>query len=559
MVPLFRKLDRLWTHYAIDRPMQVQFEAEVEQLVDDCFAVPRPLIVDERSYQERSIVQSIRYHLENQNLVLRRTANDQNLYYLGNRTEYHRLVKKYMHRATNYERTDMEESTVVENVATEINRWYEQKWINEEQWTKMNIQRRKHRELPLLYFLPRLRHPKGELSVEPRLSSYRHGPIVPLAHFLYGILQPLFENATQVTTAPTHRALIQRLQQHCVSADSFEASTQFVTFHFEDIYQQMDHSRLLVALHRFLQHPTVRARDLPLDNEMLERIAAFVVNQQWFIFDKRCFRYRQGGLMNLPLIQLLADIYIHDWQSCLVRHIRVMDAFYCRYHCHGVFTWTDSTQQVRDHFLSIERQYADLHAKITIGQEVAFLDATLQNRHGRLITSVFHDPAEQPFLLPFVTDYPRIQYRQWFRFAFIRALVYCNQVDDFQRERLYTEATLLANGYSLEFVEHLAMQFFDEFPFLEQHQPLTGFVYGELRRRLIRRLEELESDARENVPNSLVFTYLYDWGHRSLFNHEFRRRWSGLLEQNERLRQANFRLVFKPKHIYLSNTLFNHR
>ncbi|CAF4360104.1 unnamed protein product, partial [Rotaria sordida] len=110
------------------------------------------------------------------------------------------------------------------------------------------------------------------------------------------------------------------------------------------------------------------------------------------------------------------------------------------------------------------QQTLDSDIKLTtyIDNRVEFLNAIIKNNRGFLETRVYHNQQQQqqPFLLPYAKNHPRLLHRQWFRYSLIRAGQYCSSFEDFEEERRYIEMTFLTNGYSLDFVEYNLRQFY---------------------------------------------------------------------------------------------------
>ena len=78
----------------------------------------------------------------------------------------------------------------------------------------------------------------------------------------------------------------------------------------------------------------------------------------------------------------------------------------------------------------------------SIGLSAQFLDVHVENCHGSLVTTVFHKPAAEPYLLPFSSDHPRHIHINILYEALLRAARYCSYVDVFDRERLHIEMIL---------------------------------------------------------------------------------------------------------------------
>ena len=57
-------------------------------------------------------------------------------------------------------------------------------------------------------------------------------------------------------------------------------------------------------------------------------------------------------------------------------------------------------------------------------------------------------------VLPYVTDYPKVKYQQWFRSTLIHLIQLCSNYRDFTRQRIQMEIQCLISGYSNEFIEN---------------------------------------------------------------------------------------------------------
>ncbi len=73
---------------------------------------------------------------------------------------------------------------------------------------------------------------------------------------------------------------------------------------------------------------------------------------------------------------------------------------------------------------------------------------------------MFHKPAAEPYIVPFLSDHPRHVHRNTIKGALFRAVRLCSDVDDFDKEQLKIELMLLLNGYPLELVSYYFKQFF---------------------------------------------------------------------------------------------------
>ncbi|CAF2153587.1 unnamed protein product [Rotaria magnacalcarata] len=383
-----------------------------------------------------------------------------------------------------------------------------------------------------------------------------------IAQYLDELLRPLFNNLSVSTRFLNSDDFIYKLRYFAIKLDSLLPKTQFVTFKIHDLYDNVTHAGLLQALYAFHAHSLVSTRHKRLSNDAIHELTAIVLRNNFFSYDDKIYRFTKGSPLNLPLTDLLGDIYLYDWQFPLVRQLRLNDLFYGRYHNIGLMTWYGPIEQLQTILDELE-QLLPSGAQLTsfIATTVHFMDCLIDNRRGNLFTNVYHDSTVQPFLLPYIPDHARLSHRKWFRYIFIHAFHYCCSFEDFEDERIYIDAIFLANGYSLDFVEYHWRQFLKRFNF--SHVELTDlnrYKYSSLRTELFSRImarkrEREEENLLETNQKMIQLHYLFDWGSRCEFNEKFHRLWLTILNEDLTFKQYGLKIQLNSKHCYSSNIL----
>jgi hypothetical protein len=123
---------------------------------------------------------------------------------------------------------------------------------------------------------------------------------------------------------------------------------------------------------------------------------------------------------------------------------------------------------------------------------VEFLDVLVEINNGELRTSVFHKPAAEPYILPYLSDHPRHIHRSTIKGRLLRAARISSHVEEFDKERLNIEFTLLLNGYPLRFISHNFKKFFQKNNVVPLMEQLDDVVYKELHRTLLIQLTRRE-------------------------------------------------------------------
>jgi hypothetical protein len=133
----------------------------------------------------------------------------------------------------------------------------------------------------------------------------------------------------------------------------------------------------------------------------------------------------------------------------------------------------------------IEEKDDNIRITRSLGSTVEFLDILVENNHGQLRTSVFHKPAAEPYILPFLSDYPRHVHRCTIKSRLVRATRLCSYVDEFDKERLNIEFTLLLNGYPPRFISYHFKHFFQKSNVTSPMELLDEVMYREFHEKLL--------------------------------------------------------------------------
>ena len=223
-------------------------------------------------------------------------------------------------------------------------------------------------------------------------------------------------------------------------------------------------------------------------------------------------------------------------------------------------TWQPPIEKLQPLLDELNQKHADIQIITTIGKNVHFLNAYIENKKGELYSRVYHKPTSQPFVLPYVIDHPRLFYRKWMQWALTRAVRYCTAIEDFNQERLSIELTLLANGYSFDFIKMGITKFFTKSSMSNFLNRFNDSAYKSLRKQLFTSLE-IEKQHRKQQQiwksnNQIIHLhYLYDWGPRCQFNTRFKTLWSDLIKNDSNLNKIDLKLKLSCIHCYTLNTL----
>ncbi|CAF4063435.1 unnamed protein product, partial [Rotaria sordida] len=148
MAPLQRELTKLFIKYPIDLTRQMHFENGIEQLFNESFLQPMPSVLEDRALYEKQLILSIRYQLNKDQLILRRTADDMNTYYLGQLNEFNQKSNEYIQNSTCYElietineiNTEQQQlEGIIQSIDLQLEILYQRKLIKEDHLIRLSI------------------------------------------------------------------------------------------------------------------------------------------------------------------------------------------------------------------------------------------------------------------------------------------------------------------------------------------------------------------------------------------------------------------------------------
>jgi len=201
-----------------------------------------------------------------------------------------------------------------------------------------------------------------------------------------------------------------------------------------------------------------------------------------------------------------------------------------------VFMTTNSLNQINIPLNRIEKKDENIRITRSIGSTMEFLDVLVENNNGQLKTSVFHKPAAEPYVLPFLSDHPRHIHRSTIKGRLLRAARLCSHVEDFDKERLNIEFTLLLNGYPPRFISYYFKQFFEKNNVMSLMEQLDEVVYGKLHRQLLLQPTRREKQQQQNMAlninqqqnsnkKEIYIHFTFESGPMLNFNRELKKLW----------------------------------
>ncbi|CAF1530832.1 unnamed protein product, partial [Rotaria sordida] len=99
--------------------------------------------------------------------------------------------------------------------------------------------------------------------------------------------------------------------------------------------------------------------------------------------------------------------FMWKWQKEFVRRQDMIGEFYGRYIDDIFMTWNKSETELKKLLEQANTWHPNIKLAYKISQSLPFLDTLLMNNNGILSTAVYHKPAAEPYVVPFLSDHSR--------------------------------------------------------------------------------------------------------------------------------------------------------
>ncbi|CAF4160822.1 unnamed protein product, partial [Adineta steineri] len=538
--PLKHQMASVLSKHHINIALSWEVQNTINQKFVDYFSTSIPLNIRQRTVYEMDLVQSIRLFLKKNNLILRRTADNQNTFYLGETKVFDAVANEYLLKSDAY--------NVLRTIVKEEDK---QEWQNDlnARIEAMNdalqiLKRRKALDknvvdtlitdlnkvkLPYLYFLPDVSK-QNELSLIPKIVA-QHSITSKISKYVHRLLRSFVDEKMKSLTFRDEVDFMQKLYYYTYNQQRLKPTTLFCRIKITNFYTLNEHEKMIDTVTYFLQDNSVTNKVNQVSIMTIKNLLQLFIFNNLFCYENKIYTIMKGSPNTMALSDTLANIYLFDWQKLILKEVQQKDEFFGRYKDEIFFTWNDSDHVLRTYLHAVQNVQSNVHFQVSIGSSVRFFGAHVENRQGQLYTRVHPDLFMQNYTLPYVVGHTKLKHSNYLRAALLRAICYCSLVEDFHRERIYLELSYLINGYSLLFVESHVQNFFNYFRLDNMRYRSDQTIYHSFRRQWFDLLgtQHTLSDQLQQFDdhgNVIRFHYLYDYGPRCQFNQQFHELWS---------------------------------
>ncbi|CAF2906318.1 unnamed protein product [Rotaria sp. Silwood2] len=431
------------------------------------------------------LVKRLKHKFKLANVVLQKSDKSK-VFHLGKLEDYQKKSEEYMAKTQAYKCLGTNDPLPI--LTKRTNKYLLDlrlaKWITQKQYEKLCINPSEV-ELAHLYYLPKAHKPGTPLR--PIVSGLKH-PTVKISKFLDELLRPLFDEMASKTTVNSGFELMKQLQKW--SMINMRQETLFCTIDVADLYTMVPQIEGVLALKKMLDYLKLK-QVAGLKIETIIRLSRFVMQNNYFSYDGKYYHQIRGGAMGSPLTLTVANCYMFFYEQQIMKQIHNSGGLYFRYidDIFIVINWP-----ARHLFKQIDRwSYFDENIKLSenIGITADFLDLHIENRDGKLFTTVYQKPSYEPYYLPFNSIHPLYMKKNIIFTLLLRALRYCSTFQEYLNERERLRVALLLNKYPNKFIDEQFIYILEK---LNIEHLLTFNNYAQHRQKII------DSPIKEKLP-----------------------------------------------------------
>ena len=146
-----------------------------------------------------------------------------------------------------------------------------------------------------------------------------HAPVTLISKFLNDLLAPIYLKVTRQYTFINDIDVIRRLKQY-VTDDYLKSTTKFVSIDVENLYTMISRQDALDALARFCIQHSIQGKIGALTINHIMKRACLILDTSCFAFTHQNYKQIRGGAMGSAFTQVLANIYMFQWEQDLIQY-----------------------------------------------------------------------------------------------------------------------------------------------------------------------------------------------------------------------------------------------
>ena len=157
-----------------------------------------------------------------------------------------------------------------------------------------------------------------------------HVPVTLVSKFLNDLLAPIFLKVARETTFINSIDLIRKLEKYVVDGH-LKNTTKFITADVTDLYTMIPRQGALEALARFCVKHSKQGKVGTLTIDHIMKMARLILDTNCFAYNNKYYKQIRGGAMGSAFTQVLANIYMFEWEQDLIKYQTSHNEIYGRF------------------------------------------------------------------------------------------------------------------------------------------------------------------------------------------------------------------------------------
>ncbi len=124
--------------------------------------------------------------------------------------------------------------------------------------------------------------------------------------------------------------VVQQLEIY-VNNGYFKSTTKFITADVKNLYTMIPRQGAILALICFLEKHAINGKIGPLSIDTIVRMARLVLDTNCFAYKDKYYQQIHGGAMGSAFTQVLANIYMLEWEQDLIDYQLKHNEIYGRF------------------------------------------------------------------------------------------------------------------------------------------------------------------------------------------------------------------------------------
>lgn len=144
------------------------------------------------------------------------------------------------------------------------------------------------------------------------------------------MLAPIFLQVARQTTFINSIDVLRKLEKY-VQDGYFKSTTKFITADVIDLYTMIPRQGALEALARFCLRNSKQGKIGTFNIDHIMKMARLILDTNTFVYNNKYYRQVRGGAMGSAFTQVLANIYMFEWEQQLIEHQTKHNEIYGRF------------------------------------------------------------------------------------------------------------------------------------------------------------------------------------------------------------------------------------